>query len=93
LTRWFFSKGPNLAFMMHRAYNAFLGDGSYVSIPDEERQKWLRAVRAVIETPQLTVTLHQGDTIPAYPQGVIEWVARQKAREASRTPNQATQPS
>lgn len=76
LTRWGFSKGPNLAHMMHRAYNAFLGDGSHVSIPDEERQKWLRAVKAVIETPHLLVTLQQGDTTHAYPNGVIKEMAR-----------------
>jgi hypothetical protein len=79
LTRWGYSKGPCLAHMMHRAYNAFLGDGSHVSIPDEERQKWLRAVKAVIETPQLDITLTKGDTIHAYGDGVIKEMAKRKA--------------
>ena len=93
MTRWFYSKGPNLAHMMHRAYNAFLGDGSHISIPDEERQKWLRAVKAVIETPQLIVTLKKGDTIHAYGDGVIKEMAKRRAREASTPPNPVTQPS
>ncbi len=71
LTRWFWSKGPNLGYMMRRAYNAFIGSQDNVNIPDDLREKWLEAVKAVIETPQLIVTLEKGDTVHAYPDGVI----------------------
>ena len=93
MTRWLYSKGPNLAFMMHRAYQASIGSQDYVAIPDEERQKWLEIVKAVIETPQLIVTLEKGDTIHAYPDGVIKAMTKKKARSSSTPPNPATQPS
>lgn len=70
-TKWFYSKGPGLGYMMLRAYNAFIGSQGNLPVPDDEREKWLAAVRAVIETPQLNVTLEKGDTILAYPNGVI----------------------
>ena len=80
LTRWFYSKGPNLAFMMQRAYQAFLGSSTYVEIPELERQKWCDMVKAVIETPHLDTTLTKGDTIHAYPNGVIKEMAKKKAQ-------------
>jgi len=82
LTQWGYSKGPNLAFMMQRAYQAFLGVDEYTAIPQDERQKWCELVKAVIETPQLIVTLQKGDTIHAYPDGVIKEMAKKKARTA-----------
>ena len=78
LTRWGYSKGPNLAYMMQRAYQAFLGTDEYTPIPDDERQKWSELVQAVIETPQLIVTLQSGDTVHAYPDGVTKAVAQRK---------------
>jgi len=78
LTQWDYSKGPNLAFMMQRAYQAFLGSSTYIKIPQDERQKWCDLVKAVIETPQLIVTLQKGDTIHAYPDGVITAMAKKK---------------
>lgn len=82
LTRWGYSKGPNLANMMQRAYQAFLGVDKHTKIPQDERQKWCAAVQAVIETPQLDITLTKGDTTYAYPDGVIKEVAKKKARTA-----------
>lgn len=80
--QWRWSKGPNLAFMMQRAYQAFIGSNEYVEIPDDLRRKWGAAVRAVIETPQLIETLTKGDSIHAYPDGVIAAVAKKKAATA-----------
>lgn len=76
MTRWFYSKGPNLGYLMRRAYNAFINSQDNIPIPDDERPKWLAAVKAVIETPQLITTLEKGDTVHAYPNGVIAAKAR-----------------
>lgn len=81
-TEWKYSKGPGLGLMMRRAYNAFINNGEYVAVPPDEREKWCEAVKAVIETPQLIVTLQKGDTIHAYPDGVIAAVAKKKATTA-----------
>lgn len=78
--RWFWSKGPCLALMMRKAYNAFIGSDDYSPVPDAEVQNWLAAVKAVIETPQLIVTLEKGDTIHAYPEGVISAVEAKRRR-------------
>jgi hypothetical protein len=79
VTEWGFSKGPNLGYLMRRAYNAYVGGGGELAVPPDESERWLALVKAVVETPQLIVTLQRGDTVDAYPEGVIKSAADKPA--------------
>lgn len=65
------SKGPNLGFLARRAYAAGGGILPWSDIPEGMRRSYIDMVRAVIETPHLIATLQKGDTVNAYPNGVI----------------------